>query len=126
MLVAMPASRSRVMTSRMLSCCAAHVEPALGGDFVPPLGHQHGHGRLHVARKLHHLRHGGHLEVELHRALGAQAKHVGILDVATVLAQVHGDAVGAAKHGLGGRGHGVGFVGSARLPNGCDMVNVHA
>ena len=56
-----------------------------------------------------------HLEVELDVGELAQAAHVLVLDVAAVLAQVHGDAVGAAEMRLDRRPHRVGLVGAPRL-----------
>jgi hypothetical protein len=75
-----------------------------------------------------HLVGGGHLEVELDLGEFAQAAHVAIvLDVAAVLAQMHGDAVGAAEVGFHGGPHRVGFVpGAARLAHGGDVVDVDA
>ena len=69
---------------------------------------------------------GGHLEVELDVHELAQAAHVLVLDVAAILAQVHGDAVGAAQVRLDGRPYGIGLVRAPRLAQGCDVVDVDA
>ena len=50
-----------------------------------------------AARDADHLVGRRHLEVELDVDELAQPPHVLVLDVAAVLAQVHGDAVGAAE-----------------------------
>ena len=67
-----------------------------------------------------------HLEVQLDVDELAQAAHVLVLDVAAVLAQVHGDAVGAAQVRLDGGPHGIGLVGAARLPQRRHVVDVDA
>ena len=71
-------------------------------------------------------RSGGHLEVELDVHELAQASHVLVLDVPAILAQVDGDAVGAAQVRLHRRPHGIGFVRAARLPQRRDVVDVDA
>ena len=53
-------------------------------------------------------------------------RHVGVLDVAAVFAQVHGDAVGTAQVGLDGRPHGIGLPGAAGLAQGGNVVDVDA
>ena len=73
-----------------------------------------------------HLVGGRHLEVELDVRELAQAAHVLVLDVAPVLAQVHGDAVGAAQVRLDRRPDRVGLVGAPRLAHGRDVVDVDA
>ena len=102
------------------------VEPALGRDLVAPFGHQHRHLRLERARDVDHLARGRHLEVELDVDELAQPPHVLVLDVPAVLAQVDGDAVGAAQVRLDGRPHGVGLVRAARLPQRGHVVDVDA
>ena len=52
--------------------------------------------------------------------------HVLVLDVAPVLAQVHGDAVGAAEVRLDRGPDRVRLVGAPRLPHGGDVVDVDA
>src|SRR5438132_225540 len=64
------------------------------------------------------------LEVEHAAHRGAERADVGVLDVATILAQMHGDAVGAAPLGRRRGAHGVGFVGAARLAHRRDVINV--
>ena len=73
-----------------------------------------------------HLVGGRHLEVELDVRELAQPPHVLVLDVAAVLAQVHGDAVGAAQVRLDRRPDRVGLVGAPRLADRGDVVDVDA
>ena len=56
----------------------------------------------------------------------AQTPHVLVLDVPAILAQVDGDAVGAAQMRLGGGPYRIGFVRAPRLPQRGDVVDVHA
>jgi hypothetical protein len=100
------------------------VQPALGGDLVPALGHQHRHLRLDARGERHHLVGSGHLEVQADVGELAQAPHILVLDVAAVLAQVHGDAVGAAQMRLHRRPDGVGLVRAPRLAHRSHMVDI--
>ena len=102
------------------------IEPALGRHLGAPLGHEHGQLRPQRDRDRHHLVGRRHLEVELGPHDLLQPREIGVLDVPTVLAQVHGDSVGAAGLGFGRRKDGVGLVGPPGLPDGRDMVDVDA
>ena len=65
-------------------------------------------------------------ELEVHDGLhtARERHHVGVLNVAPVLAQMHRNAVGAAALGGGGGLHGVRFVGLARFAQGRDVIDV--
>ncbi len=115
--------RHHLAQARLL---AGDVEPALGGDFVPALGHQHGHLGLDLAGDADHLFGGRHFEVELDVGQLAQAAHVAVLDVAAIFAQMHGDAVGPAEVRFDGRPDRIGFVDLARLAHRRYVVDVDA
>ena len=53
-------------------------------------------------------------------------REVAVGDMAAVLAEVDGDAVGPAQFGQGGRPDGVRLVGPAGLPNGGHVIDVDA
>src|SRR5439155_1870113 len=91
------------------------IEPAFGGDFLAALGYQPGHFRFERAGDAQHFVGGCHFQVELDVDEIAQAAHVVVLDVAAVLAQVHGDAVGAAEMRLHRSPYRIGLVGAACL-----------
>ena len=102
------------------------VEPALGGALLAPLRDDAGGVRLWRSAIVEHLLGRRHFEVQRQVDLGHQPVDVAVGDVAPVLAQVRGDAVGA---GLGGdvRGaHRIGMVAAARVPDGRDVVDVDA
>ena len=114
---------------------AREVEPALGRHLRPALGHEHGCVGAQTARDTHHLVGRSHLQIQLHRHQRAEQLDVPIDDVAAVLAQVHGDAVGPAQLGLVGRPDRIGLrpigPGSldapvSRLPDGRDVIDVDA
>ena len=103
-----------------------HVEPALGGALLALLRHQAA-GVRHVAqRDGEHLVGGGHLEVEGPGQLALEPGDVVVGDVAAVLAQVRGDAVGARLHGQVGGAQRIGMPAAARVADGGDVVDVDA
>ena len=102
------------------------VEPTFGGDLVATFGHQHGHLGFEGNGDVDHLGGGSHLQVQLDLRLVAQPAHVSVLDVAAILAQMHGDAIGAPQVRLDGSPDGIGFIGTPRLADGGDVVDVDA
>ncbi len=102
---------------------SAEVEPAFGGDFLAPLRHDGGLVGPEPAGEGQHVRAGRQLEIE-HADRRREALDVRILDVATVLPQVHGDAVRAGGLGEPRGLERVGLVGAAGLPDGRDVVDV--
>ena len=82
---------------------ARDVEPALGGALLAPLRHQAGGMRPGLDRDAHHLVGRRHFEIERLGDLRLKARHVVVADVAAILAQMRGDAVGAGlDRDLGG------------------------
>ena len=77
-------------------------------------------------RDLEHLLGRRHFEVQRQVDLGDQPVDVLIGDVAPVLAQMGGDAVGAGFGGDDRRAHRVGVRAAARVPDGRDMVDIDA
>ena len=55
-----------------------------------------------------------------------QARHVGVLNMPSILAQMNGDSIGATTFGLRRGKHGVGFVSLARLAKGANMIHIDA
>ena len=123
----MPASTSRrtrgfelVVAARArrarLRWCAPRASPAPGRR----------HAGLCLQRDRQHLLGRRHLQIERQVDLAAEALDVAIRDMAAILAQMRGDAVGA---GLGGEpcgAHRIGMAAAARIADGRDMVDVHA
>ncbi len=78
------------------------IQPALGGQLLAPLGHQAGGVRPVVERDGQHLLGDRHLQVQrlaAPEAQGRQLVDISVGDVAAILAQVGGDAVGAGRDG---------------------------
>lgn len=105
---------------------AGDVESAFGGDFLPTFGHEHGKLRLDVAGKCDHRRGGGDFEIEFDMNEFSEAAHVGVLNVASIFAEVDGNAVRAAELRFDRGPDGVGFPRSPCLSNGGDVIDVHA
>ncbi len=112
-----------------------NIETALGGDLFAALGHEAYGVRLEPQGVINHFLRACHLQVETGAYEGAGAFDVGVLHVAAVLAQMHGDAVGSRLFTEEGKGDGIGldFVtviervrAVSRLPHGCAMVDVDA
>src|SRR6058998_2723849 len=64
------------------------------------------------------------LEIEHGAHAARERPDVGVLNVAAVFAQVHGDPIGPGALGGRRRLDGVGLVGLARLANGRDVIDV--
>ena len=67
-----------------------------------------------------------HLEIERLGDLGLQPLNVVVADMAAVLAQMRGDAIGAGRDRELCRAHRIGMAAAARIADGRDMVDVHA
>ena len=103
---------------------AGGVEPALGGPLLALLGDDAGGVRAVAKRDLEHLLGRRHFEVERDGEPRHQRVDILVADVAAVLAQMGGDAVGAGL-GRGERGaHRIGMVAAARVPDRRDMVDI--
>ncbi len=79
-----------------------------------------------LERDRQHLLGRRHLQVERQRDLGPQAGDVGIGDVAAILAQMRGDAVGAGGGGDLGGAQRIGMAAAPRVADGGDMIDVDA
>ena len=81
----------------------------------------------HVAERYgEHLVGGGHLEVERPRQLALEPGDVFIGNVAAVLAQMRGDAVGAGLHRQMGGAQRIGMAPAAGVADGGHVVDVDA
>jgi hypothetical protein len=103
-----------------------HVEAAFGGQLRAPLGYKATVRRPQARGDADHLVRDRHFEVQTARQAFAQRPHVGVLDVPAVLAQVHGDEIGAARQRLEGSIDGRRIRGVARLAQRRDVVDVDA
>ena len=105
---------------------AGDVQSALGGDLFAPLRHEGRLVRLHLAGDRQHLRFAGHFQVELDGNGLAEDPQIALLDVAAVLAEMDGDAVGPAQFGQCGRPDRVGLESPPRLADRRHVVDVDA
>jgi hypothetical protein len=115
---AMPASCSRLVGD--------DVEAPLRRNLLALLRHECHLIGFHVAGDLDHRRSDRGLEVELHLHRAAQDLEIAILDVATVLAEVHRDGVGTAQLRERGRPHRVGLDRAPRLSDRGDVIDIDA
>ena len=82
--------------------------------------------RAEAQRDVEHRLGRRHLEIERLPDRGLEPPHVVVVDVATVLAQVSGDPVGARLDGEERRAHGIGRCAAAGVADGGDVVDVDA
>ena len=102
------------------------VEPALGRHLLAPLGDDTGRVRAVPQRDRDHLLGRGHLEIERQRDAADQLRDILVHDVAPVLAQMRGDAVGAGRlRDLRGADR-IGMQPAARVAERRDMIDVDA
>ena len=102
------------------------IQAALGGPLLAPFRNQADGVRLMPERDAQHLVAGRHFQIERRVHLPAQADDIVVGDVAAILAQVRGDAVGAGTDGEFGRPHRVGMAAAAGVADGGDVVDVDA
>ncbi len=105
---------------------AGGVEAALGRDLGALFRNEAGGVRAVAQRDRQHLVGRRHLEIERAVDLARQAGDVVVRDVAPVLAQMGGDAVGACRGGEAGGPHRIGMAAAARVPDGGDVVDIDA
>ena len=99
----MPASASCATAARNASRWPGGIEAAFRRSLGSPLGHDAGGVRSHFAGDRNHFRRCRHFQVERLLDGRLQPRDVVIDDVAAILAQMRGDAVGASRdRDLGG------------------------
>ena len=82
-------------------------------EWTQPLGDRQHPGRA------------GEFEIEDGARGGDESLDIVVLDVSAIFAEVRGDSVRPRRLTGDGRGNRIGFVGSTRLTNGCDVVDVY-
>ena len=86
---------------------ADDVEPAFGGALGALLRHEADGVRLRLQRDVEHLLGRRHLEIQRLGDRRLQPRHVVVANMAAILAQMRGDAVGAGLDGEQRRAHGI-------------------
>ena len=120
-----PAAASALQASSRRAFLGADIQAALGGHFLARFRYQTTILRPHIPGDADHLRGDGHLEIHARLQEPAQHRHVSILDVAPVLAQVQGDAVGARLLGEQRGVHRIGIIDAPCLAQRRDMIDVY-
>ena len=105
---------------------AQHIQASFGRYLSFPLRHQRRLVREEFEGNENHFLGGGHLEVQAGRDRFAQAPDVIILDMSSVLPQVHGDAVGAREFRQQRGGDRVRLGCLTRLPDSGYMVHIYS
>jgi hypothetical protein len=112
-----------------LGCC---IESALGGNFGSVFGNEADFCRLEAESEVEHCGSGSHFEVELFAALPTEAQDIIVLDVATVLAEMHSDGVRPSSETVAGQGYGIGFRHDTKngdavagLPESGKVINIY-
>ena len=116
----------RVHHRRQLLVLAGGVEPAFGGALGALFRHQADRVRRGLERDGEHFLGRRHFEIERLVDLGLQPRDVVVADMAAVLAQMRGDAVGAGRDRELGRAHRIGMAPAARVADGGDVVDIDA
>jgi hypothetical protein len=93
---------------------------------MPSFRHQHGHFRLERTGKVDHFMGRRHFKIQLDLCQLTQATHIGILYVTTILAQMHGNAIGATQMGFNGCPDRIRFVSHARLAQRGHVIDIDA
>ncbi len=104
---------------------SGHVQAALGRDFFAPLRHERDLIRTQPTRDPDHFRSARHLEIEDCPDCSLQPLYVVVLDVATILAQVRGNAVGTSVLAFDRRENGIRFNGATCLAKRRNVVDVN-
>jgi hypothetical protein len=102
------------------------IQSTFGRDFLATFGHQCRLLRFRFAGDLEHIIGTGQLQIDGDGDRFFENAEVTILDVATVLAKVNRDGIGAPKFGQRCCPDGVRLIGFPGLANGGYMVDVYA
>ena len=111
-------------TARQATSSCDDIETAFGGALLAPLGNETTGVRQVTQCNVEHLLGGGHFQIERARQLALQAGDVLIGDMAPVLAQVRGDAIGTSLDCEVGGAQRIGMTPSARVADGCNVIDV--
>ena len=104
----------------------SRIEATLGGAFRPLFGHQTDRVRHGFERNSKHLVGRRHFEIERFVDLRLQARDVVVADMAPVLAQVRGDAVGPGLDRQMRGAQRIGMPPAAGVTDGSDVIDIHA
>ena len=102
------------------------IQPALCRAFGPAFGHDAGRMRLMTPGNVQHLIGSGHLQVHGKPRLAHERVEICISNMATVFAQMDGNAIAARLLNNLDRAERVRMVAAACVANGRNMINIDA
>ena len=102
------------------------VEPAFGGAFLAPLGHDARGVRFVPQCNFQHFLGRRHFKVERQAGRSLDAGKVAVADMPPVFTQVRSDAVSANMRDNLCCAHRIGMIPAARVPDRRDMVDIDA
>src|SRR5579875_316817 len=103
---------------------AGDVEPSFGGALGAFFRDKAAGVRAGIESDRHHVVSRRHLEVERLKNLPLQPRHVFVANVAPVLTEMGGDAIGASFNGKMCRMDGIREGAAPRIAQGRDMINI--
>ena len=122
----MPAAASALTMGFSRVSWPTHVDAAFGGALLALLRHDAGGMRPVLERDGQHLVGRRHFQIERNVQLARQPRDVVVGDMAAILAQMRGDAVGAGRLRQQRGAHRIGIVAAARIAHGRDMIDIDA
>ena len=102
------------------------IQPALGGSFGAPLGHDTGRVRAMTKRNTEHFVGRRHLQVERQLDVGDQPFDIRVGHVPTVLAEMGGDAIRAGRCREAGGADGIRMRAATSVPDGRHVVDIYS
>lgn len=104
---------------------AKYIQPTFSGDFFATLGDEHDHLGLGGQGDLDHGRGGSHLKIQRNLDGFDQPLKVIVLDMTSILSEVHRDAISPPELCFSGSFDGVGLPRSPGLAQRCHMIDVY-
>jgi hypothetical protein len=103
-----------------------NIESALRCHLMATFRNEHRHLRLERTGNTDHFIGCRHLQIQLDLRRFTQAADIGILNVPTVFAQMHRNAIGTTQMSLHGGPDWIRFIRATRLADGCNVVDIDA
>ncbi len=105
---------------------ADNIQTAFCGPFFTLFRHQTYSMWLGRQRNRQHFVSCCHLEIKGQINFSAKSLHILVTDMATVFAQMRGNAIGTSSLCKGGGPHGIRTIATTRISNGSNMIDINA